>query len=72
MTISGQKQVSPCPAGKKTRGNCGEDGALEILKEATTVSREQILEEATVFLLRDVNRRVPSKKCSYAMAPKHE
>ena len=33
----------------RTRGNCREDGAQEILKEATTVSTEFFSEEATVY-----------------------
>ena len=52
----------------KTRGNCGEDGADEILKEAMTVSTEIFSEETTVYFF----RRVPSKKCSSAIAPKPE
>ena len=50
MTISGQKQLSPRPTGE--RAATAEDGAHEILKEATTVSTEFFSEEATVYFLK--------------------
>ena len=55
----------------RTRGDCREDGAHEILKEATTVSTELFSDEVAVFWTDD-KTRVTSKKCSSAIAPKHE
>ena len=67
MTISGQKQLSPCPIGERA-------ATVEkmVLEEATTVPTKIYVEEATFFFSRDDNRRVPSKNCSSAIAPKHE
>ena len=39
---------------RRTRGNYREDGAHEILKEATTVSTEFFSEEAAVFFQRTI------------------
>ena len=57
---------------RRTRGNCREDGSLEILKEATTVFTEFFSEEATVYFFKNDSWRVPSENCSSAIATKHE
>ena len=56
----------------RTRSNCREEGAHEILKETTTVPTELFAEEAAVDFLKNDNRRVPSRKCSSGIATKHE
>ena len=53
---------------RRTRGNCREDVAHEILMEATTVSTEFFWRKLLFIFSRDDNRWVPSKKCSSAIA----
>ena len=52
----------------RTRGNCTEYGAHEILKEAMTVSTDFFRKKLLFNFSRDNSRRVPSKKCSSAIA----
>ena len=47
MMISGQKKTQFLP-NWRTRGNCREDSAHKILKEATTVFAELLSEETTI------------------------
>ena len=71
MTISGQKQLSPCPTGER---------AATVEKMVLTRSsrkRRQLLRKffrrKLLFIVsRHDSRRVPSRKCSSAIAPKHE
>ena len=56
----------------RTRGSCREDGTHEILKAARTVSTDLFGTKLLFTFSREGNRRVPSKKCSIAIAPKHE
>ena len=71
MTISGQKQLSPCPIGER---------AATVERMVLTKSsrkrpqslRNSLRRKLLLIFSRDDNRRVPSKKCSSAIAPKHE
>ena len=71
LTISGQKQLSPCPIGERA-------ATVEkmVLTKSSRKRRQSLHNSLRKKLLlifsRDVNRRVPSKKCSSAIAPKHE
>ena len=58
----------------RTRCNCREDGAHEILKEATRRQslRNSFRRKLLLIFSSDDSRRFPSKKCSSAIAPKHE
>ena len=51
MTISGQKQLSPCPIGERA-ATVERIGAHEFFEEATTVSTEFFAEKGTVDLLK--------------------
>ena len=65
MTISGQKQLSPCPTGERA-------ATLErmVLSRSSRKRRQSLRNSFCRKLLfifsRDDNRRVPSKKCSSA------
>ena len=71
MTISGQKQLSPCPKGER---------AATVERMVLTKSsrkrrqslRNSLRRKVLLIFSRDDNRRVPSRKCSSAIAPKHE
>ena len=69
--ISGQKQLSPSP----TREGGATVGRM-VLTRSSRKRRQSLRNSFRRKLLfvfsRDNNRRVPSKKCSSSMAPKHE
>ena len=54
----------------RTRGNCREDGAYEILDEATAVSTELFAEEATVYLLKRCKKTGPLQEVLLWDCPK--
>ena len=71
MTISGQKQVNPCPIGE-----CAATVEKMVLRRSSGKRRQSLWKyfwRKLLFMFsRDDNRRVPSKKCSSSMAPKHD
>ena len=56
----------------RTRSNCREDGAHEVLKETTAVPTELFAEEAAVDLLKRCEKTRPLQEMFSLIAPKHE
>ena len=54
----------------RTRGNCREDGAYEIMEEATAVSTEFFAKEATVYLLKRCKKTGPLQEMLLWDCPK--
>ena len=54
----------------RTRSNCREDGAHEILEEVTTVSTEFFSEEATVYFLKRCHKTGPLQEMLLCDCPK--
>ena len=71
MTISGQKQLSPCPTGE--RAAAVERMVLTSSSRKRRLSVRNSFRRKLLFIFsKDDSRRVPSKKCSSAIAPRQE
>ena len=70
MTISGQKQLSPCPIGERA-ATVGRMVLTRSSRKRRQSQRNFWRRKLLLIFSRDGSRRVPSKKCSSAIAPKH-
>ena len=71
MTIPGQKQLSPCPTGERA-ATVERMVLTRSSKKRRQSLRNSLRRKLLLIFSRDDNIRVPSKKCSSAIAPKHE